>query len=100
MSQQRHEQFVEGGVMKSVITGILVAIFAAALGFGASQATLAIEVKSHTVELQHLKEMDAKLSGDLSDERALQRELLKQNQEFINLLRIQNELLAQKRNTP
>lgn len=84
-----------GVTMRNIISGIFISIFAASLGYGVSQASLAVEVKSHTVELKHLKEMDATLAISLSEDRALTREILKQNQEFINLLRVQNEILLQ-----
>lgn len=85
-------------VMKSenIVPGIVVAICAAVLGFGVSQATLAVDVKTQRVEINQLKYDHTRLDNQLNNDRLMHVELIKQNQEFINLLKVQNELLMKR----
>lgn len=81
---------------ENIVPGVIIAICAAALGFGVSQATLAIDVKSHSVEISNIKEEQKRALSMQSDDRSMVREIIRQNQEFINLLRVQNELLLKR----
>lgn len=74
---------------KPLITGILISCFSASMGFGLSQLTVIGEVKQHSTEIKNLLKDTGELRNDF-------REMIKQNQEFIQLLRTQNELLRQR----
>lgn len=87
-----------------VVTGILIALFSGSLGFGFSQLTFGGDVKQHNVEIIALKEADTMIRKDMADERnrtddriknvaLLMTKLIEQNQELINLVKVQNELL-------
>ena len=81
---------------ENIIPGIIIAVCASVFGFGISQATLAVDVKTHAVEISHLKEETKRQIALHSEDKQLVLEIIKQNQEFINLLRVQNELLSKK----
>ncbi len=84
--------------MKQDLSKILfVALFSATIGFGFSQVTVVGEVKCNTTDVQHLKEKDKALDDRISNMTLLVNKIIEQNQEFINALKVQNELLMQKR---
>lgn len=66
----------------------LLTILGVSLGFSASQLTLAGDVKQSTVEIRVLKETNHEMRININ-------EVIKQNQQFIQLLREQNELIVQ-----
>jgi hypothetical protein len=84
--------------MKTIIASLFLALFSASVGFGFSQMAVVAEVKTSTTEIQHLKGADKELRDIVSEDRTLMKEILRQNQEFIQLLKLQNELLMRKGN--
>lgn len=74
---------------------LFIALFSALLGFSVSQIGVVGEVKANAAEIQHLKNKDADLDKYITSVSATANALIQQNQEFINLLKVQNELLMQ-----
>lgn len=83
-------------IMGRIATGVIISICSVAVGFGVSQATLAVEVKTQSVELKNLKEADSRNIADHAMIKDMLYKVLDQNQDFINLLKVQNELLMKK----
>lgn len=81
---------------KPIVTGVLISLLSGSLGFGFSQIVVVQEVKGHTIEIKQLKDADRVLAENNKELREQLTRLLVQNQEFINLLRVQNELLMRK----
>lgn len=82
---------------QETVIKVLIAALGLTGGFGLSQLTVAGEVSKHAVEIINIRK-------ELADERVrtderirnvanLMAEMVRQNNEFINLLRVQNEIL-------
>lgn len=89
---------------KPIITGIATTVFGGAIGFGISQASLATIVRVQSVEITHLQQADARLdenvmalrreeSAHMKEVVDLFKEHIKLNQSFIEVLKVQNDLL-------
>jgi hypothetical protein len=92
---------------QKVVTGVLIAACSFSLGFGASQMAIASTVTEHTSEIRGLRDTDALIRKELAEERqrtdqrvaqiaTLMGEMVRQNQEFINLLKVQNQILERR----
>jgi len=91
-------------VWKTVVGGILIGMFGTTVGFTVSQVEVSSSVRLNSAELLNLKSADISIRNDIIAMRAenaghmrdvieLFKENMKVNQEFINLLKVQNELL-------
>lgn len=97
-------------MFKSIITGILLTAFGSSIGFGISQMAVAQDFKSHAAEglikYSNLVKTDDELKEMIYDMKqssaAHMKEVIDlfkaysaQNQELINLVKVQNEMLRQ-----
>jgi hypothetical protein len=97
-------------MFRSIITGILLTAFGSSIGFGVSQMTVAQEFRSHAAEgaikYSNLVKTDDELKEMIYEMKqssaAHMREVIDlfkaysaQNQELINLVKVQNEMLRQ-----
>lgn len=98
---------MNNSVTQKIIIGCLISLCSFSLGFGYSQMRVANMVTSHQTEISHLKDTNVQIRKEISDERtrtdqrigqvaSLMSEVIRQNQEFITLLRVQNQILERK----
>lgn len=107
------KQSDDSTMFKSIMTGILLTAFGSSIGFGISQMTVTQDFKAFSVltssEIAHLKKADFDLQKTIDDMRIISEERMKdvidliksgyvQNQELINLIKVQNEMLRQQHN--
>jgi len=91
-----------------IIGGILIGLFSLSVGFDISQIGIVTEVREHTVEIRQMKQSSTE-ERSRTDARIFQvaeliravidadKERQKTLQEFIQILRVQNELLQRNR---
>lgn len=83
--------------MNRITSSVLAGFFGVLLGFSVSQVSVGNEVREHTVRIQALEKLsveERKRTDDrIFEVAALVRETISLNKEFIQLLRVQNELL-------
>ena len=97
-SSQEPKEMMRDGPFKSALVGLTIALCSGSFGFGISQATLATEVKLHALAINQIQK-DVQQEKDNSERRmervtSLVESMFRQNQDFINLLKVQNELLS------
>ena len=78
--------------MKTLLTIVLSGIF----GFGVSQATLVVDVRKAENEIAHLKDFEKKNTLEHKEIKEMFEKFLVQNQEFIAVIKLQNEMLLRK----